>query len=70
MRKLQCERIKRHTDEHACDWCGGPVYVGERSYHDESSGGLWCSTGCAAADLGDVAEPVGTDGGGDLTGGV
>lgn len=48
--RLQCEQIKRHLDEHPCDYCGGPVYVGDRSYHDESEGGLFCSVRCAEAE--------------------
>lgn len=51
--KLQCERVKRHLDEHPCDWCGQPVYVGDRSCHDADSGGLWCSERCATADRAD-----------------
>ena len=45
--KLKCETVRHHTEESACDHCGGPVYGGERVYYLDD-GRCWCSRRCAA----------------------
>ena len=48
MPKLLSDVVKHHTEEAACDHCGGPIYVGDRLYHRADDPRAWCSRHCAA----------------------
>ena len=48
--KLIEERVQRHSDECACDWCGAPNYVGDRVFLDMEREAAYCSWWCAAQD--------------------
>lgn len=47
MKHLRCQTIREHQHETACDWCGAPLYVGDRVYYS-TDGGAFCCRSCAA----------------------
>ncbi len=48
--RLQSGRVKNHAEECACDWCGGPIYLGDTVLFELEGGRVWCSERCAADD--------------------
>lgn len=48
--KLSSYVVKHHTEEAECSHCGGPIYVGERAFHEtgDEYGPVYCSKRCAA----------------------
>lgn len=52
--RLSEERIKRRVEETYCDWCGGPLYVGDRVLYNLHRGDAYCSRHCAIEDAADA----------------
>lgn len=53
--RLSEERIKRTMDEACCDWCGGPLNMGDRVFYQLDAGTAYCSRGCALEDQCDLS---------------
>jgi hypothetical protein len=50
MASVKRETIKRPLDECACDWCDGPLLVGDAVFVDLDHGTAYCSVACAEHD--------------------
>jgi hypothetical protein len=48
--RLSLERVKRPIDETECDYCGGPLLVGDRVLYDLDGGAAYCCGTCAEHD--------------------
>ncbi len=48
-------RIHDHTEETDCDYCGAPLYVGDKAVED-SRGMVFCSDTCAVISLSRVTQ--------------
>jgi hypothetical protein len=48
--QLHEERVTRQLDECDCDYCGCPLFVGDRVFYDLAHGTAYCSQACGEHD--------------------
>ena len=53
-------RIHDHTEETDCEYCGRPLYVGDRAVED-SRGMVFCSDTCAVISISRVTQLTSDD---------
>ena len=45
--KLRKETMQFYLEECECEWCGWPIYVGDRYFQDEETSMVFCCGQCA-----------------------